>query len=166
MFDWLLDGRRKRRIARYRRMYALPPSVSMGDVVVQGEGLAIGAHTYHNSGRIVSSTDAPVRIGKWCAIGYNVSILSVTHDLHFPTGPEKIRPMRQASVTIGDGVWIGSNVMVLPGVTIGDFAVVGANTVVRKDVPAFAVVAGDPAEVVRMKDPERCRQHVTFVRQN
>ena len=126
----------------------------------------IGPNTYYNSGRIASLPEAPVRIGKWCAIGYNVTILAVTHDLNFPTGPEGRRPLKKGAVTIGDGVWIGTNVVILPGVTIGEFAVVGANSVVRKDVEAFAVVAGNPAEVLLMKDPLRCAEHVTFVRQN
>ncbi|MBL8001542.1 MAG: acyltransferase [Flavobacteriales bacterium] len=151
---------------RIRRRFGLSSSVALGDVVIQGRGLTIGNDTYFNSGRIASTGEAPVRIGKWCAIGYNVTILAVTHDLNFPTGPEHLRPLKKGAVTIGDGVWVGSNAMVLPGVTIGDFAVIGANTVVRKDVPAFAVVVGNPAEVVLMKDPERCREHVTFVRQH
>ena len=126
----------------------------------------IGPNTYYNSGRIASLPEAPVRIGKWCAIGYNVTILAVTHDLNFPTGPEGRRPLKKGAVTIGDGVWIGTNVVILPGVTIGEFAVVGANSVIRNDVAAFAVVAGNPAEVLLMKDPLRCAEHVTFVRQN
>jgi len=151
---------------RLRRRYGLPDSVSFGEVTVHGAGLVVGASTYFNSGRVVTDGLAPVRIGKWCAIGYNVSILSVTHDVNFPTGPEGMRPLKKGAVTLGDGVWVGSNAVILPGVTIGDFAVVGANTVVRKDVPPFAVVVGNPAEVVLTKDPERCRAHVTFVRQH
>ncbi len=149
-----------------RRRFRLHASVAIGDVAVHGAGLSIGNNTYFNSGRIVSLPEVPVRIGKWCAIGYNVTILSVTHDLNFPTGPEGVRPLKKGAITIGDGVWIGSNAMVLPGVTIGEFAVVGANTVVRSDVPPFAVVAGNPAQVLLTKDPERCREHVTFVRQH
>jgi len=56
-----------------------------------------------------------------------------------------IRPVR-----IGDGAWLGQNVVICPGVTIGRNAVVGANSVVRHDVPDFAVVAGAPARLIRM----------------
>lgn len=152
--------------ARLKRMHGLPGSVEVGDVTVVGRGLAIGPNTYFNSGRIATLPDAPVRIGKWCAIGYNVTVLAVTHDLNFPTGPEARRPLKKGAVTIGDGVWVGTNVVILPGVTIGEFAVIGANSVIRKDVPPFAVVAGNPAEVLLMKDPFRCAEHVTFVRQH
>jgi len=55
---------------------------------------------------------------------------------------------RQA-VTVGEGSWIGTRVIVLPGVNIGRFAVVGAGSVVTKDVPDYAVVAGNPARLIR-----------------
>ena len=53
------------------------------------------------------------------------------------------------AVTIGDDVWIGSGAMILKGVSIGDRAIVGARAVVTKDVPADAIVAGNPARIVR-----------------
>jgi maltose O-acetyltransferase len=55
-------------------------------------------------------------------------------------------------VTIGDDVWIGARVIILPGVTIGDGCVLGAGTVVARDVPANAVVVGNPGRVVRYRD--------------
>ena len=54
-----------------------------------------------------------------------------------------------AGVDIGDGAWLGQNVVVCPGVSIGRGAVIGANSVVKDDVPAFSVAAGAPARVVR-----------------
>lgn len=59
-------------------------------------------------------------------------------------GLEYARP-----ITIGDNVWIGGHVCVLPGVTIGDNAVIGAGSVVTKDVPANVVAAGNPCRVIR-----------------
>ena len=52
-------------------------------------------------------------------------------------------------ITIGDNVWLGGGVIVLPGVTIGDNAVIGAGAVVTKDIPANAIAAGNPAKVIR-----------------
>lgn len=54
-------------------------------------------------------------------------------------------------VTIGNDVWIGTNVMVLGGVNIGDGAVVGAGALVTKDVPPYAIVGGVPAKIIRYR---------------
>lgn len=63
-----------------------------------------------------------------------------------------------APVVIADGVWIGRRSLILKGVTIGENAIVGAGSVVTKDVPANAVVAGNPARVLRTLDPDSDRQ--------
>jgi acetyltransferase-like isoleucine patch superfamily enzyme len=55
-----------------------------------------------------------------------------------------------SSVKIEDNVWIGMNCIILKGVTIGEGAIVAAGSVVTKDVPAFSIVAGNPAKVVKM----------------
>lgn len=57
--------------------------------------------------------------------------------------------MNIAPVKISDKVWIGFNSIILKGVTIGEGAVVGAGSVVTKDVPAWTVVAGNPARIIR-----------------
>lgn len=56
------------------------------------------------------------------------------------------------NVKIGNNVWIGGRVTILKGVTIGDNAVVGAGSIVTRDVPANAVVAGNPARIIRMRE--------------
>jgi acetyltransferase-like isoleucine patch superfamily enzyme len=57
-------------------------------------------------------------------------------------------------VSIGDDVWIGASVSVLPGVTIGRGAVIGAGAVVTHSIPDWAVAAGQPARVIRLRGPE------------
>ena len=54
-------------------------------------------------------------------------------------------------VIIHDGVWIGSRVIILPGVTIKEGAVIGAGSIVTKDVPAYAIVGGNPARIIRYR---------------
>jgi len=53
------------------------------------------------------------------------------------------------AVTIGEGVWVGANVTILPGVTIGDASIVAAGSVVTKDVPPNSIVAGVPAKIIK-----------------
>jgi acetyltransferase-like isoleucine patch superfamily enzyme len=60
-------------------------------------------------------------------------------------------PKTKGDVLIGNDVWIGAEAMILSGVTIGDGAVIGARAVVSRDVPPYAVVAGNPAKVVKYR---------------
>lgn len=52
-------------------------------------------------------------------------------------------------ITIGDDVWIGGNVVILPGVTVGSNVVIGAGSVVTKDVPSGVIAAGNPCRIIR-----------------
>jgi acetyltransferase-like isoleucine patch superfamily enzyme len=153
------------RMYRIGRLYNVGKSCTIGAVKITGKSLSIGKGTYMNSGYI-SCGNSSVEIGTWCAIGYNVSLVTSTHDVNFPTGPEHLRPLHEASVKIGNGVWGGNKVFVLPGVDICDFAVIGAKNVVNKSIPAFAVAVGIPAHIVKIKSATECKEHITFVEQN
>lgn len=95
---------------------------------------------------------APVRIGDYCMVGPNTIIATTGHPLSAAARRERKAVSRP--ITIGDDVWLGGNVTVLPGVTIGSNVVVAAGAVVTKDVPDGSVVAGVPARVVRPLDGE------------
>lgn len=88
-----------------------------------------------------------VYIGDNVMIGPNTLITTVGH----PLTPKKRRQhLGQASeIKIGDDVWLGGNVTILPGVNIGNNVVVGAGAVVTKDIPDNSLVLGVPAKVVR-----------------
>lgn len=91
--------------------------------------------------------EAEVRIGNNAFIGPNVSIYTACHPLDAPTRntfAEWAEP-----VIIGDNVWIGGSVTILPGVTIGDNVVIGAGSVVCRDLPSDCVAAGNPAKVIK-----------------
>ena len=90
---------------------------------------------------------AAVTIGDDVQIGPNVQLLTPTH----PVEPEPRRQKWEAArpITIGDNVWLGGGVIVLPGVTIGDGTVVGAGSVVSRDLPANVVAVGNPARIVK-----------------
>lgn len=89
----------------------------------------------------------PVHIGDHVMIGPNTLITTVGHPLSPKGRRQHLGYMRP--VTIGNDVWIGGNVTILPGVTIGNNVVVAAGAVVTKDVPDNCVVGGVPAKVIR-----------------
>lgn len=91
--------------------------------------------------------EAEVKIGDNVMIGPNCTIITINHDLQ--PEPRAKGLMQALPVTIGDNVWIASDVVILPGVTIGSDSVVGAGSVVTRDVPPGAVVAGNPAKVIK-----------------
>ena len=91
--------------------------------------------------------EAKVTIGKNAFLGPNISIYTACHPLDVE---KRNRFIEWAEpVVIGDNVWIGGNVTILPGVTIGDNVVVGAGSVVTKNIPSNVVVGGNPAKVIK-----------------
>ena len=118
--------------------------------VEPGARLEIGDGT-GMSGYCVLSAALSVHVGRDVLFGRNVHVADHRHGIGSPGVPVRQQPLEdRRPVSIGDGSWLGQNVVVLPGVTIGEGAVVGANAVVRADVPPHAVAVGAPARVVRM----------------
>jgi acetyltransferase-like isoleucine patch superfamily enzyme len=136
-----------------------------------GPDVTVGKYFGMNENSFV----ARATVGAFCAIGARTAINPFNHptdwlSIHeFQYHPRSFDWVREYSdferlertpdmfrhVTIGNDVWMGHNVNILPGVSVGDGAVIGAGAVVTKDVPPFAIVAGVPAQVRRMRFPER-----------
>lgn len=94
-----------------------------------------------------------VRLGDAVRIGAHTSILAFNHTMTDPDVEVFRQPISTRGITIGNDVWIGSHVVVLDGVTVGDKAVLAAGAVVTKDVPAGAVIGGNPARLLRWRVP-------------
>lgn len=109
-----------------------------------GGRIEIGDRTFLNYGVDISATKL-VKIGSDCLLGAHVGILD--NDFHDTVQRSTLPPPRP--VVIGDQVWLGNRVLVLPGVTIGAGAVVGAGSVVVSDIPAGTVAVGNPARVIK-----------------
>lgn len=107
--------------------------------------IVIGNGTYLNrNSEVIAARE--VTIGRDCMIAWDVIIMDT--DQHGIGGsPPVARP-----VHIGDRVWIGCRAIILKGVAVGDDAVIAAGAIVTRDVPAGAVVAGQAARVVRMRE--------------
>lgn len=88
-----------------------------------------------------------VTFGDNCLLAPNVAIYTAGHPIH----PDSRNSLYEygIDVTIGDNVWIGGNVVIMPGVTIGSNCVIGAGSVVTKDIPEWSIAAGNPCKVLR-----------------
>ncbi|MEZ0166557.1 DapH/DapD/GlmU-related protein [Kineococcus sp. LSe6-4] len=119
--------------------------------------VALGPDSTVNHGAVVRGT---VRGGSGVRIGAHTSLLAFNHGT--APGTEVFRqPLTSRGITVGDDVWIGSHVVVLDGVTVGDHAVLAAGAVVTKDVPAGAIVGGNPAQRIRWRVPPAGADEVT-----
>lgn len=101
--------------------------------------------------------DGIINIGNCVMIAPDVKIYTATHSLdleeRMPSydvpGAESVCDTIALTVTVEDGVWIGGNSTILPGVTIGHHSVIGAGSVVNKDIPPYSVAVGNPCRVIR-----------------
>lgn len=107
----------------------------------------VGRFVFINAGCAMQDQGG-IYIGDKVLIGHHATIVTLNHGF----APADRHDLIPSPVVIGDNVWLGSNVTILPGVTIGDNAVVAAGAVVTKDVPANTVVAGVPAKFMRTID--------------
>jgi maltose O-acetyltransferase len=111
-----------------------------------GYHVTVGARTFINYGVVVLD-GARVTIGQDVQIGPNVQLLTALHPLD--AGDRRRGLETAAPVTIGDGAWLATGVIVCPGVSIGADTVVGAGSVVTNDLPAGHLCYGNPCRVIR-----------------
>lgn len=90
---------------------------------------------------------AKITFGDNCFLAPNVAVYTAGHPIH-PAARNSLYEYG-LPITVGDNVWIGGNVILLPGVTVGSNCVIAAGSVVTKDIPPWSVAAGNPARVVR-----------------
>ena len=111
-----------------------------------GKQIRVGKRFFANFNLTVLD-EACVTIGDDCFIGPNVSIYTACHS----TDPVERNTRREWAepVTIGDNVWIGGSVTILPGVTIGSNVTIGAGSVVTRDIPDNVVAVGNPCKVIK-----------------
>ncbi|MGN8071267.1 acyltransferase [Mucilaginibacter sp. 22184] len=112
-----------------------PTNITLGNYVSLG-------HDNH-----IWAFDA-VSIGDYTQTAKDLLIISGSHEVN------SLRPKNNQQVVIDAGCWIGARVTILGGVSIGKGVVIGACSVVNKDIPDFAVVAGNPAKILRYREPD------------
>lgn len=129
--------------------------------------VTVGGYTGINR-RFTAKGHGPISIGRYCAIGENVTLVSGDH----PTQRLAVQfglyrslgwngdEIKTGGISIGSDVWIGDGAIVLAEVSIGDGAVIAAGSVVTKDVDDFAIVGGTPARLLRYRFPEGHRKWI------
>lgn len=115
----------------------------------------VGENFYANFNLTILDV-APVNIGNDVMFGPNVTIATPVHPLLIEDRKSRVRENGELydyeyakKITIGNGVWLASNVVVNGGVTIGDNAVIGSGSVVTRDIPPNVIAAGVPCRVIR-----------------
>ncbi|KAI1408586.1 trimeric LpxA-like protein [Hypoxylon sp. FL1857] len=124
-------------------------------------GLRVSIHhtaVIEHGCKIVDTPVADIKIGQYCSIGPNVTIVSVgppPAQASIENLAKGYRELTGLPVTIGEAAWIGASAVIGPGVTIGERAVVAPGAVVLDDVPAYAEVMGNPASVINGRMPPK-----------
>ncbi|MGA3081578.1 MAG: acyltransferase [Terracidiphilus sp.] len=130
---------------KFAARFADRPALQIGD------NTGIGHGCIFTIGKLIS-------IGRSCSLSGDIEIMDsnahrtdpASRLAYEPPAPEEVQP-----VVIRDGVWIGKHCIIFPGVKIGEGSVISAGSVVRTHVPAYSVVAGNPAKVMfRLKKPD------------
>jgi acetyltransferase-like isoleucine patch superfamily enzyme len=142
------------------------------ELISNNPNVEIGTGTYASGSPLIRTHHPNNRIiiGKFCSLAHDVTIFAggnhpmdfvTTHPLKLYLGIDEFSGWTsdcgdgEVTTRIGNDVWIGHGACVLSGAVIGDGAVIGAHAVVRGFVPPYAVVLGNPAQVVRYRfDPK------------
>ena len=128
------------------------------------ENIKVGNFTYGDIKPFIFNHDYTLRIGSFCSIAPDVSfVLSGDHHINhlttFPFYSKVIDGRNEATskgdIEVADDVWIGVGAIILSGVKVGQGAIIGAGAVVTKDVPAYAIVGGNPAKVIKYRFSEK-----------
>lgn len=137
-------------------------SVVQGELLIFAHGgkISVGEWSYIGEGSRIWSAKS-INIGNRVLISHNVNIFdSLTHPTSAKERHKQFRSIVESGhpceinldekeIVLGNDVWVGAGAYIMKGITIGEGAIVGAGSVVTKDVPAWTIVAGNPAKVIR-----------------
>jgi virginiamycin A acetyltransferase len=168
------------------------PQVGFLKPLVKNPNVLVGEYTYYDDPEGPEGFEAKcvlyhfpfigdkLVIGKFCALARGVRFImnGANHKVSGfstypffifgsgwePTAPQPGELPYKGDTVIGNDVWLGYDVLVMPGVKIGDGAIVAARSVVVSDVPAYSVVRGNPAKIVRQRFPNEIVAELLTIR--
>lgn len=130
-------------------------------ITTRAQIISKGKESYHNGNFVVKGSGGVLEIGSYCAIGADVKVILSNHDLSSVCmqytfyqknfGLNQSKKGEAIKTIIENDVWIGDNVMIMPGVRIGTGAVLGAGAIVTKNVEPYSIVGGNPAKLIRKR---------------
>lgn len=130
--------------------------IEQGNKFIDSKNMEVGNNVYIGFGGFYIASGG-IRVGNGTILAHQVEIITRNHNYDSEglqsipyDGVYVLKP-----VIIEENVWICSHVCIVPGVTIGEGAVIAMGAVVTKDVPKYAVVGGNPAQVIKYRDKER-----------
>ena len=128
---------------------SMAPNVSFRNA----ERISIGAGSHIGEHSVLWAGDSTGRItiGEKCLFAPNVTVTASNYGIAQGDVAIMDQPKDERDIVIGDGAWLGANVVVLAGVTIGEGAVVAAGAVVTRDLPAQCIAGGVPAKVIGVR---------------
>ena len=113
---------------------------------------------YVGMNRVVVQGNANISIGSHCEFGQDILIISNNHNYDKGTLLPYDETYIEKDIEIGDFVWIGSRVMILPGTKIGEGAIIQGGAVVHGEIPPYAIAGGNPAKVFKYRDIEHFKR--------
>lgn len=155
-----------------RKKYTIGRNVTIEPTVkIIGEHVTVGNDVYIGPEALFMCTRAPIIIGDGVQFGPRVTIITGDHRIDIVgktiiqvKDDEKL-PENDRPVTICGDNWIGANATILKGVTVNEGAVIAAGAVVTRDVPAYAIVGGVPARVIKYRfTQEQIKRHKEIIR--
>lgn len=141
------------KIQRRRWIGSFHPESRIRRLALRSSGMKVGAGTHLSIGLVViDAYTNNISIGERCSFGAYVTLMSATgpDNSVLKDHPAIQNAIKTKPIVIGNDCWVGSGVIIMPGLTIGDRAVIGAGAVVTKDVADGEVVQGIPARLVRV----------------
>ena len=119
--------------------------------------LEIGDNSYVGMNSILNGYAAKLKIGKHVSIAQNVNIM-VDSGPNASPAMQRVFSIEKGPVYIGNNTWVGASAIIMPNVSLGEFSIVAANSYVNRSFPAFSIIGGIPAKLIRSFTEEEIRE--------